>query len=153
MEILVAVAFIGVLGFLGFYIYDTRKYIGGIHKQLVDMPTELQKVHKELSHEKDKQTYKVMQESFKDFLKHIEKLERMTLPKPVTTADVQSVLNRMGEVTDAGAFENEIEKDPNKGVELPKDDWTGYINADTKVAFEEDEELPTVVEDSPVVVK
>lgn len=88
---------------------------------------------------------KLMGESFRDFLKHIEKLEKMTLPKPVTTKEVQKVLDRVGEVTDAGAFENEIETEEDKGVELQSDEWTGLINDETKVAFEGDES-PTMVE-------
>jgi hypothetical protein len=147
------VGFLGVLGFLGFYIYDTRKYIGDIQQQLVTMPADLQKLHTRLTAENDAKTHQLIQESFRDFLKHIEKLERMTLPKPVTEKDVKSVLSRIGTIADESLeIENDIEKTPDKGVQLPSDEWTGFINADTKVAFEE-EDIPTIVEDSPVVVK
>jgi hypothetical protein len=151
--ICLSIGFLGLLGFLGFYISDTRNYIGEIHKQLVSMPADLQKLHTRLTSENDAKTHQLIQESFRDFLKHIEKLERMTLPKPVTEKDVKSVLSRIGTIADESLeIENEIEKTPDKGVQLPNDEWTGFINGDTKVAFE-DEEIPTIVEDTPVVVK
>ena len=100
----------------------------------------------EISKQNNQQTQKVLGDSFKNFLKHIEKLEKMVLPKPVTTKDVQSVMSRMGTLADETLeIQNDIEQ-AEKGVELPKDDWTGFINADTKVAFE-DGEVPTVIEE------
>lgn len=112
-----------------------------------------EKEERQLRNEDLTRIQKLMGESFKDFLKHIEKLERMTLPKSVTTKDVQSVLDRMGVVADESleiAHDNEIEK-AEPGVELPDDNWTDHITGDTKIAFE-GEEIPTVVEENSVSV-
>lgn len=127
LSICLAVGFLGLLTYIYFH----------------------EKEERQLRNEDLTRIQKLMGESFKDFLKHIEKLERMTLPKPVTTKDVQSVIDRMGTVADESLeikYDNEIEQEENKGVELPNQDWTGHITAETKIAFEGDE-IPTVVEE------
>lgn len=124
LSICLAIGFLGLLTYLYFH----------------------EKEERQLRNEDLTRIQKLMGESFKDFLKHIEKLERMTLPKPVTTKDVQSVMDRMGTVADESLeIQNDIEQ-AEKGVELPDNNWTDHITADTKIAFEGDE-IPTVVED------
>jgi hypothetical protein len=138
---------IGILTYFYFHEKEQQVYISKIQHNLTNLPIELQKFYAEISSKDTSRNQKLINETFRQYLRHIEKLERMVLPKPVTEKDVQSVMNRIGTIADNKEeiqWENEIEK-AEKGVELPKDDWTGYINADTKVAFEGEEDI-TVIE-------
>ena len=121
-------------------------YIEKLQSMLSSLPTEMQKFYTDLSHKEQLQTQKTLSESFTKFLKHIEKLETMVLPKPVTTKAVQDVFDRVGEITDSGKFENEIENEKEKGVTIQDDvSWTSLIDANTKVQVEGEEE-PTIIE-------
>ena len=144
--IALAVGFIGLLVFLLHHEREEREYIKKIQTDLTNLPIELQKFYSELSEKDTARSQKIIGDSFKEYLKHIERLERMVLPKPVTVGGVKSVMTRIGEMADESLeIANDIEKEKDKGVELPNDEWTGFINADTKIAFE-NEEAPTVVE-------
>ncbi len=146
LSLSLAFGFIGLLVYLYFHEKEEREYIKKIQTDLTNLPVELNKFYATISERDQARTQKVMGESFKEYLKHIERLEKMVLPKPVTAKDVQSVINRMGTMADESleiAHDNEIEK-AEKGVEMPSSDWTEHINGDTRVAFEE--EIPTVVE-------
>lgn len=145
LGICLAVGFIGLLVYLYFHEKSEREYIRKIQTDLTNLPTELQKFYSEIAARDAARTQKALENSFRDYLKHIERLEKMVLPKPVTTTDVRKVMDRIGDVVDESLeIENDIEKEKDKGVEIENNDWTGLINADTKIAFEDEE--PTVVE-------
>lgn len=145
--IALTLGFLGILGYLYFHTKDEREYIKKIQTDLTNMPIELQKFYSTISERDNARNQKLIGESFKDYLKHIERLEKQVLPKPVTERDVKSVIRRIGEVADESLeikHDNEIEKETDKGVELQTDQWTGFITGDTKVEFE-GEEIPTMV--------
>jgi hypothetical protein len=147
LSICLALGFIGLLVYLYFHTNAEREYVKKIQTDLTNLPIELQKFYATIAEKDQARTQKVLGDTFTKYLKHIERLEKQVLPKPVTTKDVQSVINRMGPLADESqeiAWDNEIEK-AEKGVEMPNDEWTGYISGSTKVAFEDDPE-PTVVE-------
>jgi len=144
--IVLGIGFLGILWYLYNHEKNEREYIKKIQTDLTTLPLDLQKYYAEISERDTARTQKLIGESFKLYLKHIEKLERMTLPKPVTEKDVKAVMSRMGTVADESLeekLENEIEK-AEKGVEMPNNHWTEYITGETKVAFD-DEPEPTVV--------
>lgn len=146
LSICLALGFIGLLIYFYFHEKEERVYKTKIQTDLTNLPIELQKFYAEISKRDTERTQKMIGDTFKMYLKHIEKLERMTLPKPVTEKDVKAVMSRIGTLADETQemkWDNEIEK-AEKGVELPKDEWTGYITGETKVAFEDGPE-PTVV--------
>jgi hypothetical protein len=154
-SVVFAWGFIGLLAFIFYKDKQEREYIRKLQTDLTNLPTDLQKFHTEIMERDTARTYKLIGDSFKDFLRHIEKLERMTLPKPVTEKDVRSVLSRVGEVADESLeIANDIEQEQDKGVEMPADDWTGFIDNKTKVAFEGDNLPPIVTEgDGPTVIE
>lgn len=146
LSICLALGFVGLLAFLYFHEKAQMEYIKKIQTDLTNLPIELQKFYATISERDTARTQKAMSESFKNYLKHIERLEKQVLPKPVTEKDVKAVMSRIGTVADESLeekWDNEIEK-AEKGVEMPNNEWTGYISGDTKVAFEDDPE-PTVV--------
>ncbi len=143
----ILVTMIGILTYFYFHEKEQQVYISNIQHDLTNLPIELQRFYAEISSKDSSRNQKLINDTFRQFLSHIKDLERMVLPKPVTEKDVKSVMNRIGTIADDKEeiqWENEIEK-AEKGVELPKDDWTGYINADTKVAFEGEEDQ-TIIE-------
>jgi len=147
LSICLALGFLGLLVYLYFREKEDRVYKNKIQTDLTNLPIELQKFYATIAEKDQARTQKVLGDTFTKYLKHIEGLEKMVLPKPVTTSDVQSVMSRMGTIADESLeieHDNEIER-AEKGVELPTDQWTGFINGDTKVAFEGDE-IPEVVE-------
>lgn len=148
LSLCLALGYIGLLIYLYFHEKAEREYIKKIQTDLTNLPLELQKFYAAISEKDQARTQKVLGDTFTKYLKHIERLEKMVLPKPVTTKDVQSVMNRMGTLADESLeikHDNEIESETNKGVEQITDEWTGFIDANTKVAFENEPE-PTVVE-------
>lgn len=148
LSICLALGFVGLLVYLYFHEKNEREYIKSIQTDLTNLPLELQKFYATISEKDQARTQKVLESTFTKYLKHIERLEKQVLPKPVTVRDVKSVMSRIGEVADESleiAHDNEIEKESDKGVEIEDNTWTGYINADTKVAFD-GEESSTVVE-------
>lgn len=137
---------LGLLVYLFLHEKSEQEYIKQIQTSLMNLPIELQKFYADFSAKDNTRTQKMIETSFKDYLRHIEKLERLTLPQPVTTRNVKKVLSRIGEIADESLeIENDIEKEEDKGVELQSDEWTGVINGSTKVAFEDD--APVIVED------
>lgn len=147
---ILGVGFVALLVYLYFHEKNQSDYIKQIQDNLTNLPIDLQKFYTELQQKNNERSQKIIGDSFKDFLKHIEKLEKMVLPKPVTTRDVQSVMSRMGTLADESLeIEHDLKNDietAEKGVELPNDEWAGLINAQTKVAFE-GAELPTIIEE------
>lgn len=153
LSICLALGFVGLLTYLYFHEKNEREYIKKIQTDLTNLPLELQKFYATISEKDQARTQKVLGDTFTKYLKHIERLEKQVLPKPVTERDVRSVLNRIGEVADESleiAHDNEIEK-AEKGVEIDDNTWTGYINGDTKVAFD-GEDAGTVIENSADIV-
>src|SRR6266702_816784 len=143
----ILVTMIGILTYFYFHEKEQQVYISNIQHDLTNLPIELQRFYAEISSKDSSRNQKLINDTFRQFLSHIKDLERMVLPKPVTEKDEKSVMNRIGTIADDKEeiqWENEIEK-AEKGVELPKDDWTGYINTDTKVAFEGEEDQ-TIIE-------
>lgn len=139
--------FIALLVYIYLHEQQENEYIKKIQTDLTNLPIELNKFYATISEKDTARTQKLIGDSFTKYLNHIEKLERMVLPKPVTEKDVKAVMSRIGTVADESLeikLDNEIEK-AEKGVEMPRDEWTGYITGETKVAFE-DEEVPTVIE-------
>lgn len=146
LALCLVLVFVSLLVYFYFHEKEEKKYIKGIQASLITIPSDLQKLYAEIAERDNARTQKTLSETFTKYLKHIENLERMVLPKPVTTKDVQSVMSRIGQVADESLeIQNDIEKEEDKGVEMPSDTWTGYINAETKVAFE-NEESSTVLE-------
>jgi hypothetical protein len=131
LGICLAAISLGLLAYLYFDKQKEREYL-----------QELQKVFSDLTEKDRERTQKAIDSSFRDYLKHIDKLEKLALPSPVTTTRVQSVLGRMGELADETAElardANPIEDEKDRGVEMPNDTWAGVVGPETKVAFEDD---------------
>lgn len=93
---------------------------------------------KEFATEQITSTHQIIERTFADYLKHIQKLETINVPKPVTDKMVQEILNR----TPAMSEVNEIEKEEDNGLQMMNKDLTDIpITRDTQVVFEGD--IPT----------
>lgn len=145
---------ITIVFLLGFLVYKDIQYYKDRNKfeeAISVLPQKLETITSNLFKEREK--------TFTLYLKHIQTLEKMAFPKPVTTKMVREVLNRTPELSpNMEPFENQIEKDPDKDTVLdsngkPVDPNQIEVNdqnfgdipitSDTKVAFED--ELPTRV--------
>ena len=73
--IALAVGFIGLLVFLLHHEREEREYIKKIQTDLTNLPIELQKFYSELSEKDTARSQKIIGDSFKEYLKHIERLE------------------------------------------------------------------------------
>lgn len=134
---------IGLIIYLCVHEWQQQIYIRKIQNDLSSLPMSLQRYYSDMFDKQISLNQKMIGEVFTKHLSHIEKLERMTLPKPVTEKDVRAVMKRMGKIVDESAevkWENEIEK-AEKLPEPLSDDWTGHITSDTKIAFEGYEEV------------
>lgn len=143
--IVLLVAFLGVLMYLYFHTREQNRYIDHVHQSLTRLPAEMQQFFADLQSKSDKRAENLVQETFRDCLKHIEKLERMTLPKPVSVKEVQEVIDRTGPV-----IENDIEKVGEEGVSLDHGlSAIPFGNPNLKTVFEDEvNDLPTEIEDA-----
>lgn len=127
-----------LVAILGFFLYREHRYRNDDQRN-----TQLLKDYfQELNKGKDK----VLGDSFGLYLKHIQKLETMVLPKPVTAKMVQEVIDRTPPIV----VENEIDRidrdvindSPIGGVPFE----SIPISRDTKVVFDEGNGFPTEID-------
>src|SRR5437762_1243747 len=112
--IVLVLTVLGLLWYLYVHQKEEREYIKKIQTDLTNLPIDLQKFYTDISAKDQARTQKLIGDSFKNYLKHIERLEKQVLPKPVTTKDVQSVMDRIGPMADE-TMENQIDKKTNEG--------------------------------------
>lgn len=91
------------------------------------------------------QSNELISQNFSAYLKHIQNLEKMVLPKAVSQKEVEDILNRTPPIV-----ENEIDKVEDDPFGFAKEDSFAKvpINNETQVMFEEGEDMiETQVED------
>lgn len=85
-------------------------------------------------------------QAFNSYLKHIQNLEKMVLPKPITQKMVVDVLKESPPAF-TQPVENEIEKPDKTPGAFDEDIFKNIpIRRDTKVVIQEENDLPTFVE-------
>lgn len=139
VEIALAITQITLVLAVLFYFYKREKF-----RETLNEETDSRK--QQFYVEAMKQSTALVTQNFSTYLKHIQNLEKMVLPKPITQKDVQDILDRTPPIV-----ENDIDRDDS-------DDPFGFakeesfarvpINNKTQVMFEEGEDMiPTEVED------
>lgn len=132
IEIILALTQTVIIGFLLVFFYK-RESISSQKDQ------ETAKLIKEFANEQSYNVSQLVESTFSDYLKHIQKLETINVPKPVTSQMVQDILDR----TPVMAEPNQIEEVEDNGIRINEDNMSSIpLNGDTNIMFESDE-LPT----------
>jgi len=131
-EIFLALSNLIFAGAILFYFYKREmKHREDAEKNIIL----IQEFYKQISLSKDK----LAAESFKGYLKHIQALEKMVLPKPITKEMVNDILLQTPPMA-----ENDIEKN---AEDVNKENFMDVfskipIDNETKVAFENEIDAP-----------
>lgn len=109
---------------------------------VTEIPKEMQVLYGRILEDRDKQFSKMLDKTFSSYLKHIQALEKMAIPKPITTKMVKEVMER-----DLPTIENEIDRVEEDSIPVTETNLPDIINKNPKIVFESDDgEIPTVIE-------
>lgn len=138
VEIVLAITQVIVILTITFYFYKREKFRDALTEEI---DSRKQAFYVEAM----KQSTELVTQNFSTYLKHIQNLEKMVLPKPVTQKEIKDILDRTPPIV-----ENDIEKVGDDPFGFNKEDSFARvpINNTTQVMFEEGEDMiPTEVED------
>lgn len=113
---------------------------------VTNIPQDIQSSYNKILESRDKLFVKGFDKTFALYLKHIQALEKMALPKPITTKMVRDVMDR--DIEGGGEYKNEIEKEEEDSVPVTESNLAHIINSNPKIEFEgpDDIDIPTVIE-------
>lgn len=136
--------FWGLLIFLYFHIKKDEaqelarlNYIKELQQIITNLPLELQKFYGKLLSEIDSKSQKMVETSFKDYLKHIQSLEQLALDPPSQ--------RRVADLFPP-PIENEIEKKDFEGLDISGGNLSGIPFGAENLNIVNEEDLPTVIE-------
>lgn len=126
---------------------EDKVYRQKLEEKLTSLPEDLQTKIMDTVKEINLHVLETSSQNFASYLKHIKELEKLTLPRPITSADVEAVWNRGTKMA-----ENEISQNQEDGsIELNEDNFKNIpMTKDTNVMFEfqgGESDIPTTIVD------
>ncbi len=132
---------ISLLVFLAYRESEYKKETNELRRMISEAPYNLQKIAIDFVTQRNKDFDTILGRSFDKYLKHIQTLEKMVLPKKVSVKeeDVANILRRSPEMSEY-PFKNDIEEDKEEGIALTEQNF-GRIPIDdkTQIQFEGDD--------------